>query len=318
MALCLPDRWIWDFWFATDGEDVHVFYLQAPRALGDPELRHRNASIGHAVSRDLREWRVLPDALAPGPPGAFDDLATWTGSVIAHDGGWQLFYSGISHAEDGAVQRIGLATSQDLVTWTRRGLLLEADPRWYARADWRDPWVEWDPDDGQFHMLVCASAHDGPADGRGVIGHATSPDLRSWTVRPPLSAPGEFGMLEVPQRVHVGGAWRILFCTTAHHHSAARLARPGVTAQWGTHYLTGGARHGPYTLAGDDFLAGDAAGSSYAGRLLHHHGVWHFFAWNLHDAHGRFVGSLGDPLPLRAGPDGSLVVDRTEAPAAPR
>ena len=34
---------------------------------------------------------------------------------------------------------------------------------------------------------------------RGVIGHAWSPDLVSWEVRAPLSEPGEFGHLEVPQ-----------------------------------------------------------------------------------------------------------------------
>jgi beta-fructofuranosidase len=36
VSLRLPDHWLWDFWFAVDGDDVHVFYLQAPRALGDP------------------------------------------------------------------------------------------------------------------------------------------------------------------------------------------------------------------------------------------------------------------------------------------
>src|SRR5690606_21128921 len=33
MTLALPDRWVWDFWFARDGDDVHVFYLQAPKSL---------------------------------------------------------------------------------------------------------------------------------------------------------------------------------------------------------------------------------------------------------------------------------------------
>ena len=84
--LRLADHWLWDFWFARDGEEVHIFYLQAPRSLGDPDLRHRNATIGHAVSRDGRDWSVLPDALGPGPEGTFDDLATWTGSVVRHDG----------------------------------------------------------------------------------------------------------------------------------------------------------------------------------------------------------------------------------------
>jgi hypothetical protein len=45
MSLRLDDYWIWDFWFAQDGPDTHVFFLHAPRALGDPELRHRAAQI---------------------------------------------------------------------------------------------------------------------------------------------------------------------------------------------------------------------------------------------------------------------------------
>src|SRR5215213_10289021 len=111
MTLRLAERWLWDFWFAQEGGDVHVFYLQAPRSLGDQELRHHSATIGHAVSRDLRVWRVLPDALGPGDPGAFDDLATWTGSVLRHRGRWHLFYTGVARAEDGRVQRVGHATS---------------------------------------------------------------------------------------------------------------------------------------------------------------------------------------------------------------
>jgi beta-fructofuranosidase len=111
MSLRLPGHWLWDFWFAQDGGDVHVFFLQAPRDVGDPDLRHHHARIGHAVSRDLRTWEVLPTALSPGRAGSFDDQATWTGSVIRVDGRWHMFYTGVSSREGGAVQRIGLATS---------------------------------------------------------------------------------------------------------------------------------------------------------------------------------------------------------------
>ena len=38
MALRLPEHWLWDFWFAQDAHEVHAFYLQAPRSLGDPPL----------------------------------------------------------------------------------------------------------------------------------------------------------------------------------------------------------------------------------------------------------------------------------------
>jgi beta-fructofuranosidase len=316
MSLYLPDHWIWDFWFAQDGDDVHVFFLYAPRALGDPELRHRNARIGHALSCDLRGWELLPPALTTGPPGAFDDLATWTGSVLRHDGRWHLFYTGLSTDEDGAVQRIGLATSDDLVRWHRLDqAVLEADPRWYEKLGpdtreeaWRDPWVCWDEDSGHFHMLITARANHGPSDGRGVIGHAWSPDLRRWRAGPPLSQPGEFFHLEVPQLVHLDGLWRILFCAWPRDHSAARLARPGVVAEGGTHYLVAREKFGRYALDRDAFLVGCPQGRYYAGRLLHHKGGWHFFAWQHLDDEGRFLGALSDPMPLTVHGDGSLSV----------
>jgi beta-fructofuranosidase len=331
MALRLADRWLWDFWFARDGDDVHVFYLQAPRSLGDAELRHRNATIGHALSRDLRTWEVLPDALGPGRPGEFDDLATWTGSVMRHDGRWHLFYTGISHAEDGAVQRVGLATSHDLGTWTRHGVVLEADPRFYetrARGapeeHWRDPWVVWDEPSARFHMLVTARVPDGPEDARGVIGHATSRDLGEWQAEPPLSSPGEFRQLEVPQLVRLGGRWRILFCATQVDHSALRLGRRDVVRACGTHYLSSESKFGHYALERDDFLVGDEEGRYYAGRLLEHQGEWLFFAWRMRDEHGGFGGELSDPMPVRVGADGSISVDvltspspRTSSPGTP-
>ena len=315
MALWLHDRWIWDFWFAEDGPDVHVFYLQAPRSLADPDARHRHATVGHAVSPDLVRWTVLPDALGPGPPGSFDDLAVWTGSVIRHDGQWLLFYTGVCHRDSEAVQRIGCARSADLTQWTRCAdrPLIDADARWYetplyaGEQAWRDPWVFWDEDTGLFHMLVTARAISGPADGRGVVGHASSRDLATWRVGPPLSAPGEFSALEVPQLVGVAGGWWILFSVLSKDHSTTRRNRPGVRAEAGTHYLRAAHKLGPYALERDDFLVGDPRGRYYAGRMLRRDGRCHFFAWQAVDDGGEFLGALTDPMPVMTA-DGGLVV----------
>lgn len=218
--LRLDDRWLWDFWFAQDGADYHVFYLQAPRSLGDADARHWNATIGHAVSRDLRRWAVLPDALRAGEPGDFDDQSTWTGSVLRAEGAWHLFYTGVSTRDGGRVQRIGAAVSDDLFVWRKRGPLLAADPRWYEKLApgsgwheeaWRDPWVFWHAPTGDYRMFLTARAHVGPPDGRGVIGHARSADLRDWEVLPPLTEPGEYGHLEVPQLVEIDGRCYLLF-----------------------------------------------------------------------------------------------------------
>ena len=217
----LPDCWVWDFWTAedpgaTDGH--HLFFLKAPRLLGDPDLRHFHASVGHAVSADLTRWTRVADAIDPQPAPAFDDRATWTGCVVKDEaGGWLMFSTGISSSDPGLVQRVGVSTSPDLMTWTRSPYaLLEADERWYARRrgedldeHWRDPWVICD-DTGLWHMYLTAQAPEGI--GPGVVGHATSPDLCTWEVQPPLSSPtGRFDQLEVISLHQVEGRWVLLF-----------------------------------------------------------------------------------------------------------
>ncbi|WP_116996645.1 glycosyl hydrolase family 32 [Desertimonas flava] len=217
--LRLADRWVWDFWCVADGADVHLFYLQADRALGDADQRHWNSSIGHAVSRDLRGWTVLPDALAPSPGPAWDDYTVWTGNVVRGPDRWHLLYTGTSRAESGLVQRVGHAVSDDLIAWERvgDGRAFELDDRWYETLDtsiwhdqaWRDPVVV--HVDGVWNALVTARLPTGERSERGTIGRATSPDLTTWEVRPPLSGPTPFGHLEIPDVIELDGRWFLLF-----------------------------------------------------------------------------------------------------------
>jgi len=314
-VLALRDHWIWDFWLARDQQCYHAFFLKAPKSLGDPDARHWSARIGHAVSQDLRSWEVLPDALGVGEPGAWDDKATWTGSVVAHDGRWYLFYTGISTAEDGLVQRIGVATSDDLLTWHKPldHPVLTTDPRWYEQLDtavWheeacRDPWVFVDPSGGGFRMLFTARVHSGPPDGRGVIGQARSDDLQTWEVLPPLTQPGDFGHLEVPQLAPIGDWWYLVFSVYEWAHSAARVRR--ASAVCGTHYMMARSPLGPFLPAGDEFLSGTPAGPFYAGKLVEGpRGEWLFMTWAQFGTGGRFIGALADPVPVIQEPDGRL------------
>ena len=181
----LPEAWVWDFWLVDDGQRYHLFFLYASRALKDPDDRHYRASIGHAVSHDLTTWERVADALVRSDPPAFDDLATWTGSVIRHpDGTWYMFYTGATLTPAGNVQTIGYATSLDLMTWEKSTTnpVLVADSRWYEKLDdnqwhdeaFRDPWVMADPRGDGWHMLITARANHGSPDNRGVIGYAWS------------------------------------------------------------------------------------------------------------------------------------------------
>ena len=307
MTFRLDDSWVWDCWFAREGDDVHMFYLQAPRALGDPDLRHGSARIGHAVSTDLRDWHVLPNPLTESPPDSHDHEATWTGSVArSADGVWQLLYTGCESTPNGHVQRIFRATSVDLITFERvAGVMIEADPRWYERAGdpdsepethWRDPWLFWDERTAAWHILITARAKHGPPDGRGVIGHASSQDLTDWTVHPPLNEPGEFRQLEVPQLFEVGTRPRILFSADKSDESAARRARNGRRGGGGSHFLVADSRFATYQLEGDAFFAPDDQHHIYAGRLVPHKDQWWLIGWTTPSSGGHFDGVIADPI----------------------
>ncbi len=229
-----PDHWIWDSWIADDGDRYHLFFLKAPSALGDPGLRHTAARIGHASSTDLVDWEFHDDALAPGQPGRWDDLALWTGSVArGADGLWRLYYTALNTAGGHGVrdQRIGMAESGDLQSWRRvdHGPIVAPDPRWYRTLDgrvsetWRDPFVY--RVDGLWHMLITARDPAAQRLHDGVLGHATSEDMLEWELQPPLCEPAGFGQLEVPQVREVDGRWRLSF--TCHPDEQSPEQRAG-------------------------------------------------------------------------------------------
>lgn len=312
MALRLDDKWIWDFWLTKAEDGFHMFYLQAPRSIADPEQRHWNVSIGHARSEDLIDWTVLPDALSPGPPGSWDDLTTWTGSIVEHEGTWYLFYTGTSRAEDGAIQRIGLATSDDLINFERHGSepLLETDTRWYETFDagvwhdqaWRDPWV-FQGEDGAFHMTITARATSGPVKGRGVVAHAVSDDLVNWTTNPPITSQDGFGQTEVSQLFPYRGHWYLVFCSDiATQSDKRRDLGPGT----GTYYIRSDRATGPFDLKEAVPLSADRHGSTYAGKLVEHDGELLLLNWALYEKDGGFVGEIPDPVALSVDQSGEL------------
>ncbi|MET3566513.1 beta-fructofuranosidase [Leifsonia sp. 563] len=310
----LPDSWVWDFWLADDGERHHLFFLYASRALKDPEARHYRASIGHAVSTDLTDWTRVEDALVRSDAPAFDDLATWTGSIVRGDDGlWRMFYTGSTLAPDGVknIQSIGVATSEDLYSWTKSAAnpILTADPRWYETLspDWhdeafRDPWVFRDPTGEGWHMLITARAKTGDPFSRGVVGHATSTDLDHWVLQPPLTSPVDdgFGQLEVTQTESADGQPVLIFSCLAEHASAARREHTG-----GVWAAPAGGLVGSFDI---DAAYPITDASLYSGRLVRlRDGSWAMLAFRLTGEHTPFVGEITDPLPV-AWDGGRLVV----------
>ena len=322
MVLALDTKWIWDSWYVRDGDQYHGYFLQADRSLGDPDLRHFNVSQGHAVSTDLVNWTHLGTCLRPAPGPAWDDMTTWTGSVVQGDDGvWHLFYTGSRQSEQGMYQRIGHATSSDMHNWVRVGdqpcldltgpaaKFYEAEHmvgHWHDRA-MRDPWVMRDPaGDGWLMYFTARVPGVEEPNAGGAVGFAKSPDLMTWTLQPPVFS-GGFGQLEVPQVFRVEDKWYCLFCTDSSHWSEAYKAVNPQSPVAGNHYLIADDPRGPWQIAPGPFLDGAKPCRRYAARIVETDDGLRIlgFADGGKDSFGGYV---MDPEPVVVGQDGLLSV----------
>ncbi len=323
MVLALEDHFVWDSWYARDGDLWHGYFLKAPRSIGDPELRHFNVSYGHATSPDLINWDHQGTCFTPSTGDGWDNYTVWTGSVVRGDDDlWHLYYTGTRKGEHGLPQRIGHATSTDLHNWHRvgDGLILDltgphaslyeadfAEGIWHDRA-MRDPWVMRDPEgDGWLMYFTARVSGEAEANNGGCIGFATSPDGYDWMLQPPVFA-GSFGQLEVPQVFEVGGQWYCLFCTAAEHFSKEQAAR--TTPVTGNHYLIGDRPRGPWRIA-PGFLDGDLPCRRYAARIVQRDEGLVILGFADRPDGVDFVGHIMDPAPVVVTQDGLLHVTST-------
>ena len=212
-----PGMWINDLWFAQVGSTYHAFYLQVPMAIGDANnwpARQNLQQIGHATSQDLIHWEDRGPAVTPMP-------GTWrkaiaTGSVAQHDGKWWMAFS----ATGARNAVIGLAESQDLMTWNvaDEGPLVTSQPyagtwqgrdlRWQALAD---PYLYPEPVAGWHYMLINARVLDAPIASAGCIGVLRSRDMRQWESAGIFAYPEWCERMETPAVWRHGDRWYLYF-----------------------------------------------------------------------------------------------------------
>jgi beta-fructofuranosidase len=269
----------------------HLFHLVLPN----------HDYIAHAVSEDGLVWRRVPNALFIADPGGWDDDMLWTMHVTPNPHGpqrWRMFYTGLAMREQGRVQRVGAAVSDDLFTWERvdNGYPLEIDPEIYEASleDGRN-WVSFrDPfffeHDGEGYLLAAGRVDHGPSIRRGCVAlaHETTPNR--FEFMDPLYHPGRYDDVEVPGVFELDGCYYLI---------------GSIREDIKVHYWYADDFGGPYRNLSDNVLLPQG---NYAARVSKdpHTGValvWNFFYTERTDGTERL---LPPPKELYASDRGSL------------
>ena len=193
---------LWDTWLFPWEDGYHLFFLET-----QPPRR----GVGHAFSRDLVHWEVLPSIKTWGASGEWNGRPlVLTGTVVPHEGTFYMF-AGSNHRD---VQVVGVYTSQDLEHWTPHPanpvmrptgphyLAQPVPPFFYSTVDWRDPcrhdWVRY----------LRGSGTRPP--GQFPHGAEARADLSSETV-PPRRASGSLSgrAMDVQPRAGHASGWRV-------------------------------------------------------------------------------------------------------------
>ncbi|TYP96221.1 beta-fructofuranosidase [Sphingobacterium allocomposti] len=193
-------------YFNADDNRFYLFYL------------YENANhhpIYLTRSADFASFEGFTEII---PSGAIGSQEEWigTGSFIKKDNTYYSFYTG-HNAHLNPAEKVMMATSSDMLNWTKQpGAAFQA-PGGYDQNNFRDPHVYWDETRNSYVMLVTTRK-----DGKGTLARFTSPDLSNWSLIEPLVAttsdhPGKHEIetdseiLECPDIFKMDNQWYLTF-----------------------------------------------------------------------------------------------------------
>ena len=212
------------------------------------------SDIVHYVTTDLQALTYVGVALQKNP-GGWDSRALWAPHIVRHGHTYFMFYTGTSGTGTSMKQRLGLATSTDLVTWTRTpvnlcpgtsgdGCIYECAESWTTwgqpgahNQQCRDPFVLWDGEHRRWVLFATARS----TNGYGVVTVATSSDLMHWAgagyidaTRLLIGGSGSQpvgGQAENPYVLFRGGTYTLLFTDWADPEDDCTVPNPRTIVQ---------------------------------------------------------------------------------------
>lgn len=241
-----------DFSLIKNGDQWFVVAINEPVPM-PPLDQPENVGLPVSSSYDLEHWTYRGVAVPVGAPGSWDDRSVWAPSIIKSGDTYYLYYAGVQVQGGTLVQKIGLATSTDLVNWTKSPGNPILDCSTLSWTYWnlsdasdgaacRDPYVVRDEANNRWVMFFTANLpHDDtpPYTGIGhpaVIGMATSTDLTTWVDAGYLPATRGY-TAESPHVIEHGGTWYLVYTGNCNFQGTTKCLI----------YSTASALTGPYT-----------------------------------------------------------------------
>lgn len=167
-----------DHCFVKEGDTLHLFYNRGFIGYDWPE--RCVDTIGHAVTKDLKNWQICTPAVSV-RSGEADCYSVWSPTVAKKDGKYFMLYTGVN---ENIAQATCLATSDDLFTWTP----YDGNPVYVPGA-----WTPWDKskwsdnrdvhvleEDGVYYMYYCTTRYLEDGSTHNAMGIAKSQDLINW------------------------------------------------------------------------------------------------------------------------------------------
>jgi beta-fructofuranosidase len=296
-----------------DGNLFHLFHLIIPN----------HDYIAHAICRDGVSWKRVQNALFVGDPGRWDDDMLWTMHTTWSESNrrWEMYYTGLCMEENGAVQRIGMAVSDDLYTWTKLKDFtpIESQGPYYESVEnnprtwisFRDPFLF--KHNNEELLLTCARSSQGQLSRRGctavlkkrniapIAQPATAPvsppgnspqsipiPVDQWELQPPLVHPFLYDDMECP----------CLVVFQEQYYLIASIREDRKVRYWVSSHL-----HGKYQAPASNVLLPQGNFAARVVRMGSEYLVYSFFFVN-NDANGKRV--LPPPRQLECDEKGEL------------
>jgi beta-fructofuranosidase len=255
------DSWAGDFIPFFWGGEYHLFYLK-----DDRDVPWTGTPWYHLVTKDFVEFVDYGECLKR-ESLADPDTFIFTGSVLHAEDKFHIFYTGHNpeFRKAGKPEQVVMhAVSDDLYSWAKiPGEIYAAPPDRFEIHDWRDPFVFWNDEVGEYWMLLASRIKEGPSRRRGCTSLSVSQDLTHWEAKGLFYAPDLYYTHECPDLFQIGEWWYLIFSE--------------FSDSFVTRYRMSRSINGPWITPDVDTFDGRAF---YAGKTAAGEGRRYIFGWN--------------------------------------